>query len=79
MLKAHQVTGDIQIDISSIPDHVRDTFVAPLPQIVSEFFTLPGVNEEYQEWLKEYKKEKQAKREERKINETRKIPTGISN
>ena len=71
------ITGDIQINVDEIPECVRDSLVAPLIPAVKKFFEQPGIEEKYQEWLKEYKKrprvKKGAKRETRKI-----IPAGIS-
>ena len=51
-----QFADTIKIDVTLIPNHVRDNMLSQLEQIVLDFFKQPGVREEYQEWLRNRKK-----------------------
>ena len=44
------------IDVTKVPRAVRDDFARPLLQRVVAYFEQPGVEEEFQKWLVEYKK-----------------------
>jgi len=50
------LTDTIKIDVQAIPAYVRDELVAPLQAIVTDYFKEPGVEERYQEWLRNRKK-----------------------
>ena len=78
MASKRQVVGEVEIDVSLIPDPVRDNLVSPLYQILKDYFEQPGMREECEIWKKEYKKEQRLKRKEQKRHETRKIPARIS-
>ena len=61
-----ELVESIRIDVSAIPDHIRDALVAPLPALVEAYFKQPGVEERYQAWLKEEnERERIQKRKER--------------
>ena len=66
------IVGEIQIHVDEIPDYKRDSLVAPLPQDTIAFFRLPGTEERYQEWLKDYRKRTRGKKKGAKqTHETR--------
>lgn len=46
------------VDVTKVPRAVRDDFARPLLQRVVAYFEQPGVEEEFQRWLIEYKKRK---------------------
>lgn len=50
----------IQIDTSQIPDFRRRELAEETVRATKEFFALPGVEEEYQEWLKNRRAAKSA-------------------
>lgn len=50
----------IAIDVTAVPREVRDDMARPLLEKVVAYFEQPGVEEAFQEWLKEYRKRKAA-------------------
>lgn len=47
------------IDVSKIPKHEADHLARATLRAVKRFFETPGVKEDYEKWLIEYKKRKQ--------------------
>lgn len=52
-----KVTGDVYINPAKVPD----SFIRATRDAVLRYFEQPGVQEEFEAWLVEYKKEQQAK------------------
>ena len=50
------LSGDISIDVNSIPDYARNDLARFALSLVEECFSKPGAEERYQKWLKERKK-----------------------
>lgn len=50
----------IAIDMTVVPREVRDDLARPLLEKAVAYFEQPGVEDAFQEWLKEYKKRKSA-------------------
>lgn len=50
----------IAIDVTRVPRVVRDDIARPLLEKAVAYFEQPGVEEAFQEWLKEYRKRKPA-------------------
>ena len=57
----------IEIDTSQIPDCHRFSLLAVVFEEIDDYFKQPGVEEEFQEWLKE-ERVKQAAKAKRKDN-----------
>lgn len=49
---------DVSVKLSEIPDHHRDRLARATLHAVERFFALPGVQEDYEKWLKDYEKRK---------------------
>ena len=49
----------IDIDLGSIPDHVRNDLARATISYVKEYYSDPGNEARYQEWLKERKRRPQ--------------------
>lgn len=49
---------DVSVKLKEIPKHRTDTLARQTLHAVERFFAIPGVQEDYEEWLKEYKKKK---------------------
>ncbi len=49
---------DVAVDSSKIPNYAMDGLARRTLRAVERFFSLPGVQEDYEQWLKEYRKEK---------------------
>ncbi|MBD5081128.1 MAG: hypothetical protein HDT44_05110 [Ruminococcaceae bacterium] len=45
------------VTLSTIPKHRLDNLCRATLHAVERYFELPGVREEYEEWLKEYRKQ----------------------
>ena len=45
------------IMLSAIPSHKLDNLCIATLRAIERYFELPGVREEYEEWLKEYRKQ----------------------
>ena len=50
----------VTIDVASVPREVRDDMAHALLTKVADYFGKPGVEDDFQAWLKEYKKRKPA-------------------
>lgn len=48
----------VDFDLQAVPREVRDDLARPLLAAVDNYFKRPGVEEQYQAWLVEYKKRK---------------------
>lgn len=48
--------NDVAVDSSEIPNYAMDGLARKTLRAVERFFSLPGVQEDYEEWLKEYQK-----------------------
>lgn len=46
------------LDISKIPEHEVDHLARATLRAVTRYFEIPGVKEDYEKWLKGYKKRK---------------------
>lgn len=44
---------NFQIDVTKIPDYVRDDLARMAIELCEEYFKQPGAEEKYQRWLKE--------------------------
>lgn len=55
--------ADIEIKVSEMPEYKLDTLARQTLHAVERFFAMPGVQEEYEKWLVEYRKEKKLKTE----------------
>lgn len=57
-MKTIKVTskGDVAVKLQEIPKHCRDTLARNTLYAVERFFALPGIQEDYEKWLVEYKK-----------------------
>lgn len=49
--------SNVSIDTSEIPNYAMDGFARGTLRALERFFELPGIKEEYEEWLKEYRKQ----------------------
>lgn len=49
-----------EVDISKIPKHEADHLARATLRAVKRYFELPGVKKEYEKWLVEYRKRKEA-------------------
>lgn len=49
-------SNNASIDTSEIPNYAMDGFARGTLRALERFFELPGIQEEYEEWLKEYRK-----------------------
>lgn len=55
-------TGDkVEIDVSLIPAHVVESLIAPLPELLDDFYSKPGAEEKFQKWLAERKAKQSVK------------------
>ena len=52
----YERTDYIELDLDSIPQHVRDDLSRSVLIAVKEFYAQPGAEERYQKWLKNRKK-----------------------
>ena len=50
-----ELSGDISIDVSLIPEHARNALARMTLALVEDVFAQPGEEERYQEWLKKRK------------------------
>ena len=57
---AYDQTDHIELDLEAIPEHVRNDLAKFAISLAKEYFSKPGNEERYQEWLKERKKHQQA-------------------
>lgn len=48
----------IEFDLNAVPREIRDDLARPLALAVDAYFKLPGVEEDFQRWLVDYKKRK---------------------
>lgn len=51
----------VAVKLSEIPPHRVDTLASATLHAVERFFALPGVQEDYEKWLVEYRKRKEVK------------------
>lgn len=51
---------EVAINVTEIPRAVRDDLARSLLERVAVYFEQPGVEEDFQAWLKEYKERKAA-------------------
>lgn len=54
------IEAEQNIQISAIPDNDMDNFALHTLHAVERFFTLPGVQEDFEKWLKDYERRKAA-------------------
>lgn len=52
------IGNNIEVTPSQIPTHIVDNVARATLHAVERYFQQPGVQEEYEEWLKEYRKKK---------------------
>lgn len=52
------IEGEVRIDTTLVPDHVRDDLAAVALNGVREYFRQPGVQEKYEQWLKQRREKK---------------------
>lgn len=52
-MKEGDTLGQVKIDTSQIPESVRMTMLDIIYPAVIEYFKQPGVEEKYQQWLRE--------------------------
>lgn len=52
------VKDNVKIDFSEVPDHLVDSLAQATLRAVERYFEIPGVREDYEKWLVEYKKSK---------------------
>lgn len=52
-MKEGDTLGQVKIDTSQIPESVRMTMLDIIYPAVIEYFKQPGVEEKYQEWLRD--------------------------
>ena len=57
-----ELTGDISIDVQSIPEHVRNDLARFALALVEDVFAQPSAEEKYQKWLKERKRRQRAQK-----------------
>lgn len=57
---------DVTIDPEKIPDYRMRYFAIATLRAVERYFELPGVQEKYEKWLVEYRKEQEEKKKEKK-------------
>lgn len=50
--------GDVAVKVKEMPQHRRDTMARNTLHAVERFFALPGVQEDFEKWLKEYESRK---------------------
>lgn len=50
--------GDVAVKVKEIPQYRRDTMARNTLHAVERFFTLPGVQEDFEKWLKDYERRK---------------------
>lgn len=54
-----QVTsGGVAVKLEEIPNHRRDALARNTLHAVERFFSIPGVREDYEKWLKDYERKK---------------------
>lgn len=53
-------SSNASIDTSEIPNYAMDGFARGTLRALERFFELPGIQEEYEEWLKEYQKKNES-------------------
>lgn len=58
--------GDVSARLEEIPPHIINRWSRVTVWAVHRFFAKPGVREDYEKWLAEYRK-KQAEREGEKV------------
>lgn len=51
---------DVAVNPSEIPHYASDGLARATLRAIERFFSLPGVQEEYEAWLKEYRKSKKS-------------------
>lgn len=51
------ISSGVAIDTDKIPNYAADGFARGTLRALERFFELPGIKEEYEEWLKEYRKQ----------------------
>lgn len=51
-------TTNVTLDLTTVPQAIRDDLARSLALKVDEYFRQPGVEEAFQVWLVEYKKRK---------------------
>ena len=56
------------IDVSKIPKHEADHLARATLRAVKRYFEIPGVKEDYEKWLIEYRKEKKGASDEQQEN-----------
>lgn len=49
---------DVGVKLEELPDHRVDTLARQTLHAVERFFALPGVQEDFEKWLKDYERRK---------------------
>ncbi len=52
--------NNVALDLQEFPDHRADVLARSTLRAVERFFNIPGVKEDYEAWLVEYQKRKEA-------------------
>lgn len=53
-------TKKVEVSTKEMPDYRMNTLARQTFHAVERFFALPGIQEDYEKWLKECKKKKEA-------------------